>query len=48
MMGILFWRLRINRRWELKRDLHFVTVEIFEEQIGLALTGLTFVPKLVR
>ena len=30
---------------ELKRDLHFVTVEIFEEQMRLAPTELTFVPK---
>ena len=28
-----------------ERDLHFVTVEIFEEQIRLAPTELTFVPK---
>ena len=31
--------------WELKHDLHFVTVEIFEEQIRIAPTELIFVPK---
>jgi hypothetical protein len=36
---------QINRLWELKRDLHFVTGEIFEEQIRLTPSELTFVPK---
>ncbi len=40
-----FCRLRINGLWELKRDLHFVTVAIFEEQIRFAPTELTFVSK---
>jgi hypothetical protein len=49
MIGMLSCRrLRINRRWKLKRDLHFVTVEIFEEQIGLAPTEPAFVSKLFR
>ena len=41
-----FCRLLINRLWELKRRLHFVTVEIdLEEQMRLAPTELTFVSK---
>jgi hypothetical protein len=46
---MLFCRLRINRLWELKRRLHFVTVEIdLEEQMRLAPTELTFDPKFRR
>ena len=44
-IGMYFCRLRIAVLWELKRDLHFVAVEIFEEQIRLAPTELTFVPR---
>ena len=45
-MGMLFLSASNNRLWELKRRLHFVTVEIdLEEQMRLAPTELTFVSK---
>ena len=45
IIACYFCWFRINRLWELKRDLHFVTLQIFVEQIRLAPRELTFVPK---